>query len=149
MTAREYFEGVRAAVGLLERAARRLDAMRAAEGVRGASMAQAGRSGTARDPMRATDARMDAERRALAEMDRYRAEIADGRAVCAGLRALCPHTRWGDVLEARYCDALPWNPVATVVGVTRQQAQRDANAALDWLDAHGIAAAREAGGSGI
>ena len=146
MTAREYFEGVRAAVGLLERAGRRLEALRAAEGPRGAGISTAGRSGAVADPMRATDARMDAEARILAEADRYRAEIAGGREVCAGLRALCPHTRWGDVLEARYCDALPWDPVASLMGVTRKTCQVDARAACDWLDAHGIAVAREAAG---
>ena len=45
MSELEFFEGVRAAVGLLERAARLLVVMRAAEGVMGASMAEAGRRG--------------------------------------------------------------------------------------------------------
>lgn len=145
MDAREYFEGVRAAVGLLERCGRRIEAMRAAEGLRGASLSPiTSRTGVS-DPMRRTDARMDAEANAMREAEAYRAEIRAGREVCAGLRRACPHTRWGDVLEARYCDAMAWNPVATIAGVTRQQASRDANAAFDWLDAHGIAATREMG----
>ncbi|MDN0063517.1 hypothetical protein [Collinsella ihumii] len=143
MDAREYFEDVRAAARMLERCIRRIEAMRAAEGLRGASLSPAPSRTGVSDPMRRTDARMDAEKQAVCEAEAYRAEIRAGREVCAGLRRACPHTRWGDVLEARYCDAMEWNPVATIAGVTRKTCQTDANAAFDWLDAHGIAAARE------
>ena len=51
--------------------------------------------------------------------------------------------RWGYVLEMRYCQDMLWDAIAAQLGITRQQAQRDAFAAMDWVDAVGIAAARE------
>lgn len=143
MDAREYFESVRSAVRARERCGRRIEAMRAAEGLRGASLSAVPRGGGASDPMRRTDARIDAETQAVRELAQYDRLVADGYSVCAGIRAANPGQRWADALEQRYCMDSSWELVARVLGVTRQQAQRDAGAALDWVDLVGIAAARE------
>ena len=144
MDAREFFSGVRSAVSSRRRCLERLDKLRAAEGVRaqGYSGMPTGKGGVT-DPMSATDARMIAEQQAEADMESYEREIAKGFKVCAGVRVAHPSLRWGDALEFRYCLALDWSDVARCMDVTRQQAQRDANAAMDWVDAVGIAAAIE------
>ena len=144
MDAREYFEGVRAAVFSRSRCEQRLEKLRSAEGVKaqGYSGMPTGKGGVS-DPMAATDSRMVAEQQAAADMQAYEREIADGFKVCSGVRKAHPSLRWGDALEFRYCLALDWANVASCMNVTRQQAQRDANAAMDWIDAVGIAAARE------
>ena len=143
MDAREYFEGVRSAVRARERCRRRIEAMRAAEGLRGASLSALPSGGGVSDPMRRTDARIDAEALAMRELAQYDGIIADGFTVCAGVRAANPSQRWGDALEARFCLDSTWELAARILEVTRQQAQRDADAGLDWVDLVGIAAARE------
>ena len=143
MTAREYFEGVRGAVSARERCIARISALRAAEGIRYSGMTGMPHGTGVSDPMRATDARMDAERAALDELRSLDEEIARGYEVCRGVRAALPSLRWGDALEARYCMDAKWDMVARMLGVTRQQAQRDVYAALDWVDMVGVAAARQ------
>ena len=142
MTAREYFETVRSAVRARRMCMARIDRMRAAEGVKGASLSAMPPGGGASDPMAKTDARMDYEAQALRELAQYDAEVADGMAVCAGVRTAHPSLRWGYVLEMRYCQDMLWDAIAAQLGVTRQQAQRDTYSAMDWVDAVGIAAAR-------
>lgn len=143
MDAREYFEGVRSAVRARELCSRRIERMRAAEGLKGASYTGMPHGTGVTDPTAKTDARIEYERQAARELAQYDAIVADGLAVCAGVRTAHPSLRWGYVLEMRYCQDMLWDAIAAQLGITRQQAQRDAFAAMDWVDAVGIAAARE------
>ena len=143
MDAREYFEGVRSAVRARELCSRRIERMRAAEGLKGASYTGMPHGTGVTDPTAKTDARIEYERQAARELAQYDRIVADGLAVCAGVRTAHPSLRWGYVLEMRYCQDMLWDAIAAQLGITRQQAQRDAFAAMDWVDAVGIAAARE------
>ena len=141
MDAREYFDSVRTAVRARARCLARVSAMRAREGLRGASVT-AMRGGGTSDPMGATDARVDAEREARAEVSQLDAEIAAARAVCRGVRESCPSQRWGDVLELRYCEDLSVAETAAALSISARSAARDTSAALDFVDSIGIACAR-------
>ncbi len=143
MTAREYFEQARACQRGIGRRLAVMESMRSRESIRAQRYDLVGHgSGAGPDGMRATDARIDAERRAAAEVRDMAAEVEDARAVCRGIRSANPHTRWGDVLELRYCEDMPWKQVACAMDVTDRQAKADACGALDWVDLVGIAAAR-------
>lgn len=142
MDAREYFERARAARRLIDGAAARLDAMRAREGARAQSYGPGG-GAPAVDGMAAVDARLDYEARVGREIAGYRADVADARAVCAGVRSANPrHPLWGDVLELRWLEDMAWASVAERVGVSVRTAQAEGRAALDWVDGVGVAAAR-------
>ena len=143
MDAREYFEGVRSAVRARELCSRRIERMRAAEGLKGASYTGMPHGTGVTDPTAKTDARIEYERQAARELAQYDRIVADGLAVCAGVRTAHPSLRWGYVLEMRYCQDMLWDAVADAMGVSVRMAQSDAYAALDWVDAVGIAAARE------
>ena len=143
MTAREYFECARGAQRRIDGCLARLEAMRAREGVRAQRYEAVGGSGGNGDPMRATDERIDAEARMAGEIGELRSMVDGARAVCSGVRAANPCSRWGDVLELRYCDDLDWRRLALSMGISERQAHADHDAALDWVDLVGIAAARE------
>ena len=144
MTARDYFEGVRAAQRAIDRRLASLAAMREREGLRAQRYDAVGRGSGPRDVMAATDARIDAEERSRAELGALYAEVSDAREVCRGLRAACPHrAEWGDVLEMRYCDALDWRNVADAMRASERQCRTWHDAALDFVDAHGLARVRE------
>lgn len=146
MTAREYFESARAAQRLIDARAASLAAMKTREGLRAQSYEAVGRSTGRADPMRATDARIDAEAACLREMERLRAEVADARAVCAGYSAANPRSMGGAALELHYVDGMTWREVAVALGVSWETARRAAYVALDWVDAVGVAAARAGAG---
>ena len=143
MDAREYFEGVRSAVRARALCLARIDRMRAAEGVKGASYTGMPHGTGIADPTAKTDARIEYERQAERELEQWAGIIADGMAVCAGVRTAHPSLRWGYVLEMRYCEDMLWDAIAAQMGTSPRTAQEDAGAALDWVDAVGIAAARE------
>lgn len=118
--------------------------MRAREAVRAQRYDVIGSGGGGNhDAMLATDARMDAESAARAEIAQLTSEVEDARAVCAGVRAANPTQRWGDVLEARYIECMDWRHVALLVDMSERQVHSDHDAALEWVDLVGIAAARE------
>ncbi len=118
--------------------------MRAREAVRAQRYDVIGHGGGgSHDAMLATDARMDAESAARAEIAQLTSEVEDARAVCAGVRAANPTQRWGDVLEARYIECMDWRHVALLVDMSERQVHSDHDAALEWVDLVGIAAARE------
>lgn len=143
MTAREYFENARAAQRRIDGCLARMEAMRAREGVRAQRYDPVGGGGGGRDAMWATDARIDAEARMSAEIAELRAMVEGARAVCSGVRAANPCSRWGDVLELRYCDDMDWRGLACSLGISERQAHADHDAALDWVELVGVAAARE------
>lgn len=134
---------MRDAVLARRRLAARIAYMRGREGVGAQSYDGMPRACGPSDPMDGVASRMDAEaeaRRELAELD---AAVADGRSMCRGVRRANPSQRWGDVLEARFCDALEWDAVARVSYVSESRARADASAAMDWVDMVGLAAARD------
>jgi len=136
--AREYFEQAREAQRSIDRRISSLESMCSREGVR----AQRKSLGI-RDVMARTDARMDAERYAMDEIQELDAEVSDARRVCRGIRAANPnHKIWGDILEFRYLEDMPWRRLADAMGISVRTAQVEHAAALDWVDSVGIAAAR-------
>ena len=149
MTAREYFQAARDAALAQRRLSARVAAMRASEGLRAACFDGMPRASGASDPMDAVASRIDAETDARRDMAAYAKTLADARAVCRGVRAANPSMRWGDVLEARFCDAMDWATVARVCYVSESRARADASAAMDWVDMVGIAAARDGLGRSI
>lgn len=149
MTAREYFQAARDAALAQRRLSARVAAMRASEGLRAARFDGMPRASGASDPMDAVASRIDAETDARRDMAAYAKTLADARAVCRGVRAANPSMRWGDVLEARFCDAMDWATVARVCYVSESRARADASAAMDWVDMVGIAAARDGLGRSI
>ena len=110
--------------------------------VRAQSYEAVGRSSGVRDAMAATDARIDAESAAAADLADMRREVEGGRELCRGIRAAHGTTRWADALELHYIEDMPWTQTASVLGVSERQAQLDVSCALDWVDSVGIAAAR-------
>ena len=91
MTSREYFEAASAAQRHIDALYRKLGTMRAREGARSKALAVA-HAGGATDPMRATDARIDAEAEARAEMaeldDKVNIKIDDRVTVPSSLARL-------------------------------------------------------------
>lgn len=144
MDAREYFGNALAAQSAIDRRYRIIESMRAREAVRAQRYDVIGKGGGGtHDAMAATDARIDAEAAARAEIAQLATEVEDARAVCAGVRAANPTQRWGDVLECRYIECMDWRHVAQAMDMSERQAHTDLDAALDWVDLVGIAAARE------
>ena len=144
LTAREYFEGVRSSQRRIDGRLAAIMAMREREGVRAQGYEAIGRGAAAADPMGAVAARMDAEDRARRELDALEREVAEARAVCAGVRAANPsHPLWGDSLELHYLEIMAWDEIGRYLGCTGESVRRAAYAALDWVDMVGIAAARE------
>lgn len=144
MYAREYFEAARAAQSAIDRRYRIIESMRSRESVRAQRYDAIGSGGGGnRDAMHATDARIDAEASARAEIAQLSSEVEDARAVCAGVRAANPTQRWGDVLECRYLECMDWRHVALAMDMSERQAHADHDAALEWVDLVGIAAARD------
>lgn len=146
MTAREYFEGVRACQRAIDRRLAVIASMRRREAVRAQSYEAVGRSSGARDAMAATDARIDAEAAAAADLADMRREVEGGRELCAGVRSANPGKRWGDVLELRYCEDRTLQEIAGALGVSVRSIQADLSAALDWVSLTGIARARQGRG---
>ena len=99
MTAREYFEGVRACQRAIDRRLAVIASMRRREAVRAQSYEAVGRSSGARDAMAATDARIDAEAAAAADLADMRREV-EGAGSCAAVSE--PRT-------ARPAGRTPWS----------------------------------------
>lgn len=142
MTSREYFEAASAAQRHIDALYSRIRSMREREGMRSRGFEAARGGGT--DPMSLTDARIDAEAEARAEMAELDAIVADAREVCRGIRRANPrHPYWGDCIELHYIELMTWHQIGSALGVSGEHARRSAYAGLDWVDMVGIAAARE------
>ena len=143
MDAREYFEEARAAQRHIDGRLAAIRAMRERQAVRAQGYEVVGRSPAASDPLAATDELVDAERAARSELEGYEREVASAREVCRGIRRANPaHPVWGDVLELHYLELLGWADAGRYLGMTSEGARRAAYAALDWVDAVGLARAR-------
>ena len=144
MTAREFFESARSAQRRIDGRLAAIQSMREREGVRAQSYEAIGRGSGASDPMRAVDSRMDMEARARSELAACEAEVADARAVCAGVRAANPsNPLWGDSLELQYIEFMGWDEIGRYLGCTGGAVRKASYAALEWIDSVGIAAACE------
>lgn len=148
MTSREYFEAACAAQRRIDGCLASLARMRSMEGVR-AQRYDSGPhgSGGVRDQMRRTDARMDAERRAREELSSLYAEVEDAREVCRGYSCANPMSCGGVLLQLHYIDLMTWREAASSVGLSESVARKEARVALEWIDAVGIAAARDGMGA--
>lgn len=144
ITSHEYFDAARAAQRRIDGRLAAIRAMREREGARAQSYEAIGRGSGASDPMRATDARIDAEGSARTELAALEREVEDARAVCRGIRSANPaHPLWGDAIELHYIELMGWAEIGRYLGCTGEAVRRSAYAALDWVDMVGIAAARE------
>ena len=140
LAARDLFERARKCARDAAYLERRIERMRAAEGVRGASLspsvsgARADVSGTAR-----VDARMDFEAMTRARLDEDHAVMdyacavlygSDGR---SGLSALYG-SQVADLLWRHYLGDESWETSAEMVGMPPRSCYRRAQAALDLVD---------------
>jgi hypothetical protein len=144
--ARDYFEQARACQRTIARRLAVLESMTQREAVRAQRYDVIGH-GSCADAMAVTDARLDAEASLVNELRDYRAELAGAREVCRGVRLANPTQRWGDALELRYIEDMPWRLVSQSLGVSERQAQCDVSCALDWVDMVGISRARTGAGT--
>ena len=144
MSARELFSAARAASDDAEYLKRRIERMKASEGVRGASLAPSARSSKVDiNGMTRTNARIDFE---AATRDRMESDYAlidytcavlygeDGR---AGLAALLG-SKTAELLWFYYLDHESMDDAAQIVGISRRSAFRVRDRALDLVDMWGF-----------
>lgn len=144
MTSREFFSSAMSAQRHIDGRLAAIRAMREREGVRAQGYEAIGHGSGVSDPMRQTDARIDAESAARRELVEYEREVEDARRVCRGVRAANPsHPIWGEALELRYIELMTWDEIGRYLGLSGSGVRQAAYAALDWIDMVGIAAARE------
>ena len=142
-SARDMFEGFRAAADEMRRYESAVRVMRAREGLHGQRLDACGHGSGPRDANAATDARMDYETSMRPAIDADRALVADARTVLhgvdghGGISAICGPVA-AMVLEMRYLGLLPWDAVGRAVCESPRTAQRRAAAALDAVDAYGV-----------
>ena len=147
-SARELFEAARDAIRDNERTRRILDTMESREGLRGHALTATGHAHGTADPMRATDARMDAEAA-------YHRRMADNWELIDLANALLYGRQYdgkggvGTILDNKHADALYWwylsgepQKVATrVMGLTQPRILQLNRESFDTLDAYGLARA--------
>lgn len=139
MSATEYFEQARTSVRAKRRLEQRLRALVESEGVKAQSYTVSAHSSGVSDPMRRTDARMDFEPAAMAEIRAHDEEIDAARAVLERFRRAEPAQVEGAVaVEFRYLLDLSWREVAMRLGVSKRAAQWDAAECLHTMDDYGI-----------
>ena len=140
MSATEYFEQARTSVRAKRRLEQRLRVLVESEGVKAQSYTVSVHSSGVSDPMRRTDARMDFEPAAMAEIRAHDEEIDAARAVLERFRRAEPEQVEGAVaVEFRYLLDLSWREVAMRLGVSKRTAQWDAAECLHTTDDYGIA----------
>ena len=121
--AREYFEAARSAQRHIGALIASIGAMREREGLRAQGYEAIGRSTGHGDPMGATDARIDAEAEAYADLEQCERIVGEALEVCRGVRLANPsHPQWGDVLRLRYIDMLDWDSAGRALGITASAA---------------------------
>lgn len=144
MTAEEYFEIARDTVRRIERHPYMVQAMLSRETCKAQSYDSIGHGSGSTDARTLTDSRMDMEERFRRERDGMLAVVEDARAVCRGVRAANPHhSLWGDALELYYIEDMTIDTLACALYISRSQAYIELQRALEWVDAVGIARARD------
>ena len=147
-TARDLFAAAREAIRDNARISRALAAMESREGLRGHALTATGHAHGTADPMRATDARMDAEAA-------YARRMADNWELIDLANALV-YGRWYDgtggidaLLDGKHADSLYWcflagekhATAAHVLGYSVQRLRQWNRESFDTLDAYGLARA--------
>lgn len=146
MSARDFFDSVRDAQDGIDKLLAILESMKSRERVRTQrfdSIGGAAKGGLPHSFADATVRRIDSEQRILDEIARMSETVEDGRELCEGVRAANPtHQIWGAILQMRYCENLPWSCIASAFDISERRAHYEHDAALDWIDEVGMAAAR-------
>lgn len=147
MTAREWLQGVTECARLIL-AEKRFEEMRrnSALGLSAPFNADAVRGG-GRDPMRAIDELIDAQGTRRERLASAYEEIATARATLEGMRSVgwMEHES-ADILEAHHVNLMQKTDIARALAISYTTLRRRYDFGLDWLDAHGIARAREGHG---
>ena len=147
LSARDFFETVRGAVLEGERAQRQIEAMRAGEGIRSASLFGGRGGGRDASGMARVDARIDLE-------SVYERRIAEAKALVAaardviygrdqepgGVAALVGPVA-ADALFWRFCKAESWHVVTDSCGVSESTCRRMVDVGIDAVQAYGISRA--------
>lgn len=95
------------------------------------------------DVMAGVDALVDREAGLADELSSSMAEVADARAVFAGMRSVGGRVSdAGTVLELVHADLVPIRSVAASLGISETTARRRRALGVDWLDANGKANAK-------
>lgn len=149
-SAKELFETARRCRMEIERQTRTLELMESYESVRGAGFDAIRTSGTS-DPMAATDARMDHERRIRLNMEEcdktldYAWRVLYGEdylGMSGGLSSLTDKV-YAEVLDYYYCMAMSWSDAARLIGYARTPTIERAKRALHLIDEYGFNACIE------
>ena len=144
--AREFFEAVAEASRDVERVKRQLDALeQRALGMGGGNFEPRVRSTPNPDRMgAAVAAYVDREAKLhrriesdYALIDLAHAVLYGGESLDKGLATLAPPW-WADALALHYCDLMTWAEVGATLGYTEQHVQRQAKAAMETCDTHGL-----------
>lgn len=141
MTAAEYFENLERAVRDRAALALRMETMWEP---RVAPSAGSGRGSGRVDPMARYDAAMDAEPRLREEAAALDAVIREGREVIDGIGRIAGQME-ALALQLHYLGLHPWFEISVELKVSMATCYRWRNAALDLVNARGLAAVREAG----
>lgn len=147
LSARDFFETVRGAVLEGERAQRQIEAMRAGEGIRPASLFGGRGGGRDASGMARVDARIDLEsvyERRIAEAKALVAAARDvlyGRGQEPGGVAALVGPVAADALWHHFCKAESWRAVAASCEVSESTCRRMADVGMDAVQAYGISRA--------
>lgn len=99
------------------------------------------------DPMRTVDALIDAEASRSKTMRAALAEVSAAREVFAGMRSVgALENRAASMLELVHIELLTKKDAAESLGVSYDTGKRAYTYGVEWLDAHGIAAAKRGTG---
>ena len=99
------------------------------------------------DPMKQVDALIDAEQGHSRTLKAAMAEALEARTVFAGMRSVGSlESRAASMLELVHVDLLTKKDAAEALGISYDSGKRSYTFGVEWLDAHGIAAAKSSMG---
>lgn len=111
------------------------------------SPSHSGISSQMSDPDRMTGlvARREASAQRLSEAE---AVVRSARAVFEGMRSVGPMLAVAaNIMEMRHADLVAWDAICRKLSVSRSSCMRRYHVGVDWLDAHGLAHAKEGTGA--
>ena len=138
-SARQYFEGARAAMRMIDARKAMLQRLKDGELPRAASYdpMPKGKGGVS-DPMRATDERMDAEGDLLREIEALEDEVAEARLLCKRVRVIDPTCYGGGLIDLHYFGFLSWKEAGAYLGISETLARQEANRAFKLIEDLGV-----------